>query len=72
MCTLEHWHIGGWMFAAGTARLVGTDRRTIIDNVSTLLTDEKAYIAMANAVNPYGDGKACERIVRAIRDGNIC
>jgi len=44
----------------------------IIDSVSSLLTDEKAYNAMANAVNPYGDGKACERIVRAIKNGNIC
>jgi len=53
---------------AGTAKLVGTDRRTIIDNVSTLLTDGKAYIAMANAVNPYGDGKACRRIAMAIKE----
>jgi UDP-N-acetylglucosamine 2-epimerase (non-hydrolysing) len=44
----------------------------IVDNVSTLLTDAKAYNAMANAVNPYGDGKACERIVQAIKDNNIC
>ncbi|OHB60356.1 MAG: UDP-N-acetylglucosamine 2-epimerase [Planctomycetes bacterium RBG_13_46_10] len=57
---------------AGTVKLVGTDRRMIVDEVSTLLTDEKSYIAMANAVNPYGDGKACERIVRAIADNNIC
>ena len=57
---------------AGTVRLVGTDRRTIIDNVSMLLTDEKAYITMANAVNPYGDGKACQRIVQAIKDNHIC
>ena len=48
---------------AGTAKLVGTDRRTIVDNVGLLLTDEKAYNAMANAVNPYRDGKACERII---------
>ena len=57
---------------AGTAKLVGTDTRTIVDNISTLLTDNDAYEIMANAVNPYGEGKACERIVRAIRDGNIC
>jgi UDP-N-acetylglucosamine 2-epimerase (non-hydrolysing) len=57
---------------AGTVKLVGTDRRTIIDNVSTLLTDPKVYNAMANAVNPYGDGKACERIIKAIKDRNIC
>ena len=47
----------------GTVRLVGTDRRMIIDNVSTLLTDDNAYNAMANAVNPYGDGKATGRIL---------
>ncbi len=49
----------------GTVRLVGTDKRKIIDSVSTLLTDEKAYSAMARAVNPYGDGKACGRILTA-------
>jgi len=50
---------------AGTVKLVGTDRRTIIDNVSTLMTNDKAYNAMGNAVNPYGDGKACGRIITA-------
>lgn len=53
---------------AGTVRLVGTDRETIIDNVSRLLADDEAYAAMANAVNPYGDGKACQRIVAALRN----
>jgi len=57
---------------AGTVKLVGTDRRTIIDNVSTLLSNEKAYDAMARAVNPYGDGKACERIVQAIKGNHLC
>jgi UDP-N-acetylglucosamine 2-epimerase (non-hydrolysing) len=57
---------------AGTVRLVGTDRRAIIDNVTMLLTDDKAYSAMVNAVNPYGDGKACQRIVQAIRDDCLC
>lgn len=51
---------------AGTVRLVGTDKRTIIGNVSTLLTDEKAYKVMAKAINPYGDGKACGRIIAAL------
>ena len=50
---------------AGTVRLVGTDKKTIIDNISTLLTDNKAYSEMANAVNPYGDGKATGRILTA-------
>lgn len=52
---------------AGTVKLVGTDRMTIIDNVSTLLTNEDAYNTMANAINPYGDGKACGRIMIACK-----
>jgi UDP-N-acetylglucosamine 2-epimerase (non-hydrolysing) len=52
---------------AGTVKLVGIDKRMIIDNVSTLLTDEKIYNTMATAINPYGDGKACERIIEAIK-----
>lgn len=50
---------------AGTVKLVGTDKRMIIDNVTTLLTDEKIYDTMATAINPYGDGKACGRIITA-------
>lgn len=49
--------------ASGTVHLVGTDYQKIIDEVSTLLDDEQAYEKMSKAVNPYGDGKACERIV---------
>ncbi len=49
--------------AAGTVKLVGTDREAIIDNVTRLLTDEDAFEAMAAAKNPYGDGRAAERIV---------
>ena len=49
----------------GTVKLVGTDMQAIIENVSTLLTDDNAYAAMANAVNPYGDGRACERILNS-------
>jgi len=52
---------------AGTVRLVGTEEDAVVDAVSTLLTDEAAFAAMANAVNPYGDGKAAERTVAAIR-----
>jgi UDP-N-acetylglucosamine 2-epimerase (non-hydrolysing) len=51
---------------AGTVRLVGTDEELIFDEVSTLLTDEGAYRHMAHAVNPYGDGQAAQRCVRAI------
>lgn len=47
---------------AGTAKLVGTDREAIIAEGSKLLGDEDAYRAMANAVSPYGDGKASARI----------
>jgi UDP-N-acetylglucosamine 2-epimerase (non-hydrolysing) len=49
----------------GTVKLVGTDRRAIVHNVHTLLTDKAAYSTMANAVNPYGDGHASARIIAA-------
>ncbi len=49
----------------GTVRLVGTDRKAIVENVARLLTDQQAYAAMAQAVNPYGDGKAAGRILAA-------
>ena len=49
----------------GTVKLVGTDAEAIVESVSTLLTDEAAYAAMANAVNPYGDGHATGRILDA-------
>lgn len=48
---------------AGTVKLVGTDYDKILSSVSTLLTDAAAYDSMSRAVNPYGDGKACARIV---------
>lgn len=51
---------------AGTARLVGTDRQTIIDETHRLLDDPQAYAAMAHAANPFGDGHASERIVDAL------
>ena len=51
--------------AFGVAELVGTDEDRIVERVSTLLTDEAAYTAMAHAANPYGDGHACERILAA-------
>ena len=52
--------------SAGTVRLVGTDAETIRTSVQTLFDDERAYEAMANAVNPYGDGRAAKRCVAAI------
>lgn len=48
--------------AAGTVRLVGTDRKRIFDSVSDVLGDEARYLAMSRIHNPYGDGKASERI----------
>lgn len=51
---------------AGTVKIVGTDKERIIEEASKLLTDEKEYAKMSKAANPYGDGKACERIVDAI------
>lgn len=51
---------------AGTVALVGTDEELIYHTALRLLTEEAAYSEMANAVNPYGDGKACGRIMQAI------
>lgn len=51
---------------AGTAKVIGTQKDDIIREISTLLLDENAYNKMAYSVNPYGDGKASERIVEAI------
>ena len=48
--------------AAGTVKLVGTNVERICNELDTLLTDEDAYKAMSFAHNPYGDGKACQRI----------
>ena len=47
---------------AGTVKLVGTSRQAIVENLQALLDDEALYASMAQAVNPYGDGKACRRI----------
>ena len=51
---------------SGTVHLVGTNHDLIVSEVSTLLDDPVAYERMSKAVNPYGDGKACDRIVRAL------
>ena len=51
---------------AGTVRLVGTDYGTIVNGVSALLDDTEEYDKMSQAVNPYGDGRACPRIVEFI------
>ncbi len=54
--------------AAGTLKLVGTQEETIYREFSRLLTDEKEYRAMSQAANPYGDGTACEKIVKVIEE----
>lgn len=52
---------------AGTLKLVGTDPAVVKTTMTELLTNESLYLQMANARNPYGDGKASERIVQAIK-----
>ncbi|WP_105651434.1 non-hydrolyzing UDP-N-acetylglucosamine 2-epimerase [Cronobacter dublinensis] len=56
---------------AGTVRLVGTDTRRIVDEVTRLLHDDAAYQAMSHAHNPYGDGQACERILHALKNNRV-
>lgn len=51
---------------AGTVKLVGTDFNKIVNEVSALLENRECYERMSRAVNPYGDGKACERIVNSL------
>lgn len=51
---------------AGTVKLVGTDYDKIVGEVSMLLDDAEAYDRMSRAVNPYGDGKACQRIAQVL------
>ena len=51
---------------AGTVKLVGTSRERIVSEARRLLMDEQAYASMARAHNPYGDGKAVDRIVQHI------
>ncbi|KGD73298.1 non-hydrolyzing UDP-N-acetylglucosamine 2-epimerase [Pantoea vagans] len=53
---------------AGTVKLVGTDIARIVASVSELLSDDDAWQAMSHAHNPYGDGKACGRILQALKD----
>lgn len=53
---------------AGTVRLIGTAEERVVEEVSELLTNDEAYAKMANAVNPYGDGRAAPRCVSAIAE----
>ncbi|MFP4662472.1 MAG: non-hydrolyzing UDP-N-acetylglucosamine 2-epimerase [Halanaerobiales bacterium] len=52
---------------AGTVKLVGTERDTIYHEADELINDQKAYQKMSNAVNPYGDGRAVERIISRLQ-----
>lgn len=52
---------------AGTVKLVGTDPERIVSQVSLLLDDDEVYHKMSRAVNPYGDGHACERIIQVLK-----
>lgn len=53
---------------AGTVRLIGTDYGRIVEEAERLITNEEHYASMANAVNPYGDGRAAERTVAALEE----
>lgn len=53
---------------AGTVSLVGTSRVQIVNKVSALLLDQKNYKKMSTAINPYGDGKACDRILQTLKN----
>lgn len=53
---------------AGVVKLVGTDVKAIVDNVLQLLREPHAYAAMSVGANPYGDGRACDRIAAALRE----
>lgn len=57
--------------ASGTVHLVGTDYDKIMTEVSTLLDEQEAYRKMSHAVNPYGDGKTCDRIVRILNNEEV-
>jgi UDP-N-acetylglucosamine 2-epimerase (non-hydrolysing) len=53
---------------AGTVLLVGTNKQKIVDEVSRLIENKEHYTTMSKATNPYGDGKARERILNAIKE----
>lgn len=56
---------------AGTVSLVGTSYERVVESLTRLLTDAEVFHAMSHAINPYGDGKASERIVKIIQDKKI-
>jgi UDP-N-acetylglucosamine 2-epimerase (non-hydrolysing) len=54
---------------AGTVRLVGANQEQIVKNIVELIDDPEIYASMARAHNPYGDGRACQRIVQVLKGG---
>ena len=56
---------------AGTVKLIGTNYDKIVSEVSTLLDNPAEYVKMSQAVNPYGDGKACERIINILKTKSV-
>jgi UDP-N-acetylglucosamine 2-epimerase (non-hydrolysing) len=52
---------------AGTVKLVGTNKLLIIHEVGELINNEEKYLKMSRANNPYGDGKACQRIINILK-----
>ncbi len=56
---------------AGTLKLVGTDEETIYRTFKLLLESKEAYEKMSRACNPYGDGRACERIADILEKGSF-
>lgn len=56
---------------SGTVHLVGTDYDKIVNEVSTLLEDSTVYNTMSKAINPYGDGNSCNRIIRILKESDI-
>ena len=56
---------------AGTVKLIGTNYDKIVSEVSTLLDNPAEYVKMSQAVNPYGDGKACERIINILKNKSV-
>jgi len=52
---------------AGTVRLVGANRQRIVENICELMDNEESYRSMSRAHNPYGDGKACARIIEVLK-----
>ena len=56
--------------SAGTVTLVGANQKQIVSYVSKLLDDSVSYLSMIRSHNPYGDGKACEKIISILRGLN--